>query len=80
MKKLTEFGLASNESRWQRIFTLQKDFRDQKIVTVSAASKKYGYRRNTILKWCHDGDIPLWDNEQNRSVVPITKKNKPQWL
>lgn len=80
MKNTTNMGLASNEKRIQNIMRLQKAFRNQEVTTVASAVRKYGYTQHTIISWCEEGNIPLWNSETNSSVVPITVKNRPQWL
>lgn len=76
---LSDMALASNERREQNIMQLRNMFNQQKVVTLASAVKATGYTANTIKKWCLDGNIPLFiDNDH--TVVPLTDKNKPRWM
>lgn len=76
---LSDLATSSNEKREQRIMRLRKWFNEEKVVTVTSAVKKTGYKEATIIRWCTDGDIPLI-NRNGEPVVPLTKKNWPKWL
>lgn len=79
MMALSDMALASNERREQNIIQLRNMFNQQKVVTLASAVKVTGYTANTIKKWCVDGNIPLFiDNDH--TVVPLTNKNKPRWM
>lgn len=80
MNSLTNLGLGSNEAKEQRILKLRKMFFDQEVITVSSAVKKTGFTRQTIVRWCKQGNVPLWDDKKNKSVVPATLENTPKWL
>lgn len=76
---LSNMAFASNERRLQNIMKLRNAFNQQKVVTVAAASEMMGYTETTIKKWCLDGNIPLFiDNDH--TVVPLTSRNKPRWM
>lgn len=76
---LSDMALASNERREQNIMQLRNAFNQQKVVTLAAAAKMTGYTETTIKKWCVDGNIPLFiDNDH--TVVPLTNHNKPRWM
>lgn len=76
---LSDMALASNERREQNIMQLRNMFNQQKVVTLASAVKATGYTSNTIKKWCLDGNIPLFiDNDH--TVVPLTNENKPRWM
>ncbi len=78
--QMINFGLESNEAKEQRIIRLRTMFQKQEIVTITSAEKKTGFSRATIIKWCKQGNIPLWDDKKNKSVVELTKQNTPKWL
>ena len=80
MNGLTNMGLSSNEAKEQRIMKLRRDFNDKKVITVQGAVAKTGYSAATIIKYAKEGEIPLWDNKKNESVVPINNSNRPKWL
>lgn len=77
---LNDLATASNEKRLQNIMRLQAGFRRQEFYTVSAAAKALGgYSYNTVLRWAKEGDVPLIGSN-NKPVVELTEKNKPDWL
>lgn len=80
MNGLTNMGLSSNEAKEQRIMKLRRDFNDKKVITVQGAVEKTGYSAATIIKYAKEGEIPLWDNKKNESVVPINNSNRPKWF
>ncbi|MCC4371891.1 hypothetical protein LMB49_10865 [Limosilactobacillus reuteri] len=80
MSSLNNLGIGSNEAKEQRIIKLRNMFRKQEIITVGSAVKKTGFTRQTVINWCKQGDIPLWDENTNKSVVPTTLENTPAWL
>ena len=78
MSRNSAMGDASSLKRLKRIHQLQLDFRDGYVLTVASAVKKYGYRRNTIIKWAKEGNVPLVDDlvlDHTATVVPATEKN-----
>jgi hypothetical protein len=77
---LNDMANASNERRLQTIMRLEQMFRKQQVVTVMAAMQSFGVTKNTILKYCRSGDIPLFDTEKHMTVVPITDQNRPAWM
>lgn len=70
---------SSYEKRQQRIMQLRRLFDLQKVATVKSAMDKFGYSYTTIIKWCKDGDIPLFDTDKNDYVVAVTRDNMPKW-
>lgn len=80
MSSLRNLAMSSNEAKEQRIMKLRKMFHNQEVITVGSAVKKTGFSRQTVVKWCKQGDIPLWDENTNSSVVPTTLENTPEWL
>ena len=76
---LSDMATASNEKREQRIMQLRRLFDLRHVTTVASAVQKFGYSKNTIIKWAKDGNIPLYDTEKQDYVVPVTKENLPKW-
>ena len=76
---LNNLANASNEKREQRIMQTRRLFDLGHIMTVASAQQKFGYSRSTIIKWCRDGNIPLFDTEKQGYVVPLTANNRPKW-
>ena len=77
---LTDMALSSNERREQNILRLRRAFNHRQVITVQSAVLWSGYSRQTVIKWAKDGDIPLFDEQQNDSVVKLTAQNRPLWL
>ena len=75
---LSDMANASYERRQQRIMRLRVMFNRQEIVTVDSAVRRLGYRPQTIISWCKEGNIPLLDAGQ--PIVPVTDVNRPKWL
>ncbi|GAW64668.1 hypothetical protein FC65_GL001771 [Ligilactobacillus acidipiscis DSM 15836] len=69
-------GEASNEKRNQRIIKLRDAFNDERINTVQQVAKLSGYTVKTVAKWAQDGNIPLLDEENGATIVPLTKQNQ----
>lgn len=80
MGKLDLMGDVSHEKYMMRVWQLQKDFKNQKVVTVQSVMKQTGYAKKTIVGWAKKGNVPLIDTETNKTVVPMTSENKPSWL
>lgn len=84
MNALSNMALASNERKERNIIQLRQLFDYGKVYTVASAQKKLGYTRQTILRWCREGNIPLVDTEKDHSgkttVVPMDATNKPKLL
>ena len=80
MKTLSNFVLAINEAKEQRIMRLRNMFNKQEAVTIQAAAMKTGYTVGTVRRWAKEGNIPLIDGDTGDSVVPMTEKNRPKWL
>lgn len=77
---LDNLANASNEKRNQTIMRVRNDFNQGIIRTVKSACIKYVVSENTMLKYCKDGNIPMWDPKKNQTVVPLTENNTPKWL
>lgn len=77
---LDNLANASNERRNQTIMRVRMDFKKGIIKTVKSATNKYVVSENTMLKYCKDGNIPLWDTHKNQPVVPLTDENRPDWM
>lgn len=77
---LDNLANASNERRLQTIMKVRRDFNEGIIKTVKSGAVKYVVSENTMLKYCKDGDIPMWDTKKNQPVVPLTETNTPDWL
>lgn len=75
---LSDMANASYERRQQRIMRLRGMFNRQQIVTVDSAVQRLGYRPQTIIKWCKEGNIPLL--HEGQPIVPLTDANRPKWL
>ena len=77
---LSDMANASNERREQTIMKLRSAFLHKQVVTVAAAEKQFSVSRTTMLRYCKDGNIPLFDTEKRQTVVPRTRDNTPAWL
>lgn len=75
---LSNMANASYERRQQRIMRLRVMFSRQQIVTVDSAMQCLGYKAQTIIRWCKEGDIPLL--YEGQPIVPLTDANRPKWL
>ena len=75
---LSNMANASYERRQQRIMRLRVMFNRQQIVTVDSAMQRLGYKSQTIISWCEEGDIPLL--YEGQPIVPLTDANRPKWL
>lgn len=80
MSSLDNMGNASNERREQTIMKVRQDFNEGIIRTVKSGADKYVVSESTMIKYCKDGNIPLWNPKKNESVVPLTDENMPKWL
>lgn len=79
MSSLSNMATSSNEKREQRIMQLRRLFNEGKVATVKSAMDKFGYSYSTVVKWCKDGDIPLFDTQKKDYVVPTNSHNLPKW-
>ena len=77
---LTNMGLAANEAKEQRIMRLRNAFNHGDVYTIKSVMQKTGYSRATIIKWAKQGNIPLFDEQKQQPVVPVTDQNQPNWL
>lgn len=77
---LENMAMAANEAREQRIIRLRQMFKKMEVVTVASAVKKTGYSRKTVVSWCKAGNIPLFDEIKQNTVVPMTPANTPAWF